>query len=567
MKTCSALVYCPGYPFDPQALMPDRVLAATAGSLLDAGHTTRIYDYGSVEVVESLVSGGLSDTARRIADRVVGDDSINPLETLHTLWQIRSADKAFRQRQNELCDSIAVALANVRGLHFAAFHLRSVEDLPCASRIASRLRGLRPKLRIVGFGEAASQHSESVMLAFDSFDCLCIGDPEMTLVAIAEKIEQPDSWGGVSNLVVRRGRTLARTPRQPGATLSSLPNLAYEIDIYPALRHGEKLRVFEVEDSRGNPHPGNGDPCISPDRSLSMKPVTAVCHEMWRLGTLFGARAFAFTGSHAPASHVAAVANELIRRGMRIRYTRTSNVRRMVPAAMHSLRQSGCMSLAFEIGTGSQRLLDQFYGTGFTVTEAETVLRASRNAGLFTVASFSYPCPWDDYHTRCETLRILQRTKPSAAPVIFPGLTPFSLWFRDPKRFGFGVDESAYLHHMIKRRRRFPLPQDRWRALPYQIGKLSLAQALAEREELIKDIEEIGVHASTPEPLLRIARLVGYDGGESLFGDRIQRELLEGDTSGIAEFVMQFNEAVCIAPRRVAFEPLDATRGGVASQA
>ena len=561
----SILVYCPGYPFDNEALKPDRQLASIAGSLLEAGHRTQIYDYGTVENVDRLTSDKVKDSVKRVADRLMSDSSLNPLETLDTLWRIRSADRTFQNRLHSLCHEIANRLRIAKGINFVCLKLNSIDDLQPAIVIAGKIRAVRPKLRIVAVGPFVDVFGAHVLRSTDLFDCLCISDHELSMIALAEKIDTPTAWSTIPNLVFSEKGQVRHTYRMPGPALATLPAPAYEPEVYPALKSEQKLKLFDIEDVRGARDVNNATPRTAPDNTLNMKPVPNVCDEMWRLGTVFGTRAFHLTGSSAPASHVSAVAHEIVRRGITVTYSREGRVDTAVPASFPNLEESGCVAMSYDIASGSQRLLDEYYNQGISVTKAEEVLKASREAGMYTIARFTYPCPADDFHTRCETLRLIARTKPHAAPLALPNLLPLSAWFLRPKAFDFGLNEDTYLQQSVRARRKFPLPEFRWRLLPYTIGQYSSSQVMSEYDDLVRDVEENGVVATITESLARIARLAGYAEREREFGERVQCDFLNGDAAGIATLVNQFNEVACVSAKRVALRPSVGSQPAVAN--
>jgi hypothetical protein len=464
------------------------------------------------------------------------------------------------RRLGLLCGEIADRLARQRGLHFVGFLINSIEDLPYASLIALKLHNSRPKLRTFAFGPIAELYAESILHDYQAFDCLCIGDIESSLVALAEKVDTPQIWSTIPNICYRCGAESFLTKRQAGAGLSTHPSPAYEPDTYPALRAEQKLKLFELEDSRGYSGFGYANPARHASAPIRMKPVTAVCNEIWRIATLYGARSFSLCGADAPASHMTAVAHELLRRRMDIVYSRSSNIRGNVEAMFGALRVSGCAAMSFTIDTGSQRLLDDYYGRAVTVTEIESILRASKEAGIYTIARFTYPCPADDYHTRAESVRLLDRTRPDAAPVDVPHLLPHSYWHRNHEEFGYRFRPDRLLARSLSCARKFPLLPTMWPMVPVEFERMCASQIVAAQRELAMEFEHRGIVSSAPETLIRLARLAGYEQREREFVSRVQRDLVTGDTAGIATLVDQFNEAACIPAKRVALRPFDSAR-------
>jgi hypothetical protein len=209
-----------------------------------------------------------------------------------------------------------------------------------------------------------------------------------------------------------------------------------------------------------------------------------VANEIWRLGTLYAARAFRFTGTGAPASHAAAIAKELMQRGLHVVYGRSASPALAMPDIFPILYASGCRAIDWTLESGSQRLIEDYFGHEFTVSHAETVMSACRSADIFTAARFTYPTPADDYHTESETLRLLSRTRPDAVLFEFPDVRPGSVWYEKADDFGFTLNKENYLANRLRCRRRFPLPPHRWPSLPFRLGRLSAGEVIRKQEQM-----------------------------------------------------------------------------------
>jgi hypothetical protein len=365
-----------------------------------------------------------------------------------------------------------------------------------------------------------------------------VGDAETSVLAFAEQIDAPESWPFVPDLLSKHEPSRPHCVTSGAVSLGSLPRPVYEHGTYPALRDGEKINLFEIEDSRPVPV-SRAD---APGRTVRMKPVTAVCEEMGRLGALYGARLFHVRGADPPASHISAVAHEILRRRMPVLYSREGHAESCVTAILPALKASGCTSLTFQINTGSQRLHDRLYRTGLTVTQMERALRDGRGAGLYTIASFTYPCPDDDYHTRAETVRLIDRTRPNAAPVMLPDWSQQAWWFHNAAGIGYSGAGAKYLDPVLRRRLRFPTLAP-WRCnLPGVVGPYGAAEVLGAHRDLVHELEQRGISTSLPDEALRLARLCGA-GHVTDFAARLQRALLGGRLDDATTFIDEFNAA------------------------
>jgi hypothetical protein len=543
MATQSILVRIPGYPFCPEALMPDRELAALGGVLLDNGHATSIRDYGTVDFLERVYPDEARESAVRLVDRFSDSEGQNPLMVLHTVWQVRSADRAYQARQEQVCAEIADELAGEGAVDFVAFKLDCADDLRGITLIASRLRSLKPELALVAFGPLVDLYAGSLAEMTDVFDCFCVGDGEVAIAALAERIHDREAWSRVPNLVFSRSGKTVRTPTKWLEDLGKASASAYDSSIYGALAGDAKLKLFELEDSRGCGSSCYACPRPLQESGLRMKPARAVCDEMADLGTLHGAQAFHVRGEGTPMMHAGAVAQALISLGMCVSYSRTANLPSAQPSTFPTLRKSGCHALSFRVDTGSQRLLSGYYGRDLSVSSVEGVLRESRQAGLFTLAGITFPCPEDDEHTLAETLRMISRAKPHAAPVALAEAVPGSLWHRQPWRFGI-KNPKERAEAISKRRTRFPLPPGRWESPGGSVGSMSAGQAMQSRESLLNELESMEVLGAVSPQLALMAHCLGWADRMGEFRNRMEREFLTGDIDAVAGTVSEYNERV-----------------------
>lgn len=562
MKTRSVLVYLPGYLSDLQALTPQRLLAQGAGALQDSGHETWIMDLGTTDSLERVVTERLAKYARRVAEGLFDRPSRSALETLHLLWQVRLADNEYRKRLSTLALETATRLAAFKGLHFVAFFIKTADDVAPCLCMSELVRRLRPKLRLVAFGPFADAHRSSLLQLLPDIDCLCAGDLEVALPELAERIDAGHHWASAQNLVSRRENdSPSKTPAH-AASFTAGTSPVYDCSVYPALTiPGQKLRLFEIEDARGGPACGFGLP--GGESPLRLKPANVVCTELWRLGASYGAGAFYFSSQNVPAFHMNNLAHEFVRRNLSLTYSRRSCVAHGEAVAYSALRASGCVSVVFDIHSGSQRLLDRHYGTRATVTGIERAVKAAKLAKLFTISRLTYPCPDDDYHTSAETVRLIERTKPDSVTLQYPFLAPGSEWFRKQSTFGYHVNTLGYAKVSIENRRQFPLPDMLWRNLPFRVGNLSTSEVISAQTSLGEEISAKGFSVSGSDFLLRAIRLAGYTVSDAELVRRTHRALVEGDVTTIGSFLEQYNEAVCASAKRIAFQRQDGLRPAV----
>lgn len=543
MTTRGLLVRFPGYPTQLETLLPDRRLAVAAGYLRDAGHRVEIADYGLPRMIADLFPASLRDAVSAIVRRFNDEAPANPLLTLHTLWSVHSTDRAFRTRRAEQCRWVGEEIAR-REWDFALFAVHSADDVVPALRIARHIRELCPGRKLGVLGRFVEMFAEPLLTCDDVFDCAFRAEGEASVVLWADRLSSRHDWTEIPNLVYRENGGVRRTRSEP-SELSRAPLPAYDPDVYEAIGDiGAKIRLFEIEDSRGCPRSCYAIPRVAAEAWPRLRPVRLVCDEIRRLMAVYGARAFRFTESKASgASHVGAVALGLLRQGLDAVYSRRIHSCFVVSEEFPAWRVSGCRAVAFQVDTGSQRLLDDYFGRSAGVSRIEEMLRDAKEAGLQTIVRITYPTPADDYHTREETLRLLTRTKPHAVVVSLPEVKPRSVWFAQPARFGFWMHSKFSDEPWLNYRTRFPLPPERWQALPYRIGSLAAGQVVQEQESLISAIERLGVPTRVSEELAVAAELSGDDAAD--LARRITATLYSGDEEAVRELAVRMNGALC----------------------
>ena len=558
MKTRSLLVWFPGYPFSPDMLLPCRTLAEIAGCLRAAGHHTHIRDYATLDSLDRLFPSGQRDAARSLAEEALSFPPRDPFMTLRSAWQVLRAGHAFRIRRAQVCRDVAAELAHEadRGLDFIGYYLSTADDAEAAIAIAAQARDRstpgRSRARSIAIGPFAGLFADMLLQATDVFECILANSNPFTVAEWADHLRFRPKWAAIPNLAYRANGRIRHTPIEPMVP-RHVPVAAYETDIYPALRNGAKFKIFELEDSQGGQCTDFSRPPSAPGNGLRTKPVRTLSREIRRLRALHGARAFHLVGSESRPAHLLAIATGILRDGLDIHYTCRHRVCEILPSVLHALRASGCDAISFPVDTGSQRLLDNFYGRQVEVTQIEQVLRHSKAAGLFTIARLTYPCPADDRHTLEETLRLLDRTRPDAAPPRFPELVPHSPWHDSAAAFGFITPRSPKA--WLVRRPPFPLPPDRWRVPPVRAASMSPGQSIQANEALRAVIEQRGIPTMGSETLALVACVLGHGERHAEFSAQVLRSFCTGDAPEIASLIEQFNETSGAAVAATPFHP------------
>lgn len=543
-RTC-VLLRLPGYPFQLDALLPDRRLAEAAAVLDGLAFPFVTLDLGTPDLATQVVPSEHRAITRRVVDRFLEPVEPGGVADLHVLWALRSTHRAFLRRRGQAC----AAAAEIAARHhpdLVCLSVHTMDDVAAARVVSERIVAARSGVRVVLMGAAAESWRGRLL---DNCPA-CRGVIWGTIGSVLPRLLRPDSTPTDTPGFSARPsadssrRTSDRDHRTLAATdVGTKP--AYNPALYPALAdRAAKLQIFEIND---RPAAGSASACASADGDaggdVGLPSIASHCDIIEAVMDQLGARAFHFLADGASERRAAALHMGLTHRNLNPVFSRSCHIARTSPHAMALLRRCGCEAVRLQVESGSQRLLEDYYGYDTTVTHAETTLRTARDVGLFAVAEFGYPAPADDRHTAAETLRLAVRTGLQAAIVRLPFAAPSDAWARDPERYGFAAAEPR-----PPAPTRFPLPVDRWQLPACRHGSRSHGEVVHAQEQFIADLAQCGVNTAVSEHLALIARALGSGACAGEFATRVVRMLYTGDAESLRSLVRQFNDAARTMP-------------------
>lgn len=527
MTASTLLVRIPGTPFSINDLRPHTGMATLAGRINAGAQTVTILDYGTVETIEELYPARLRSQVVHWAERLQSkDDDAYDIET--GLRYTSTTPKALTTQHEKVWKRIGEKIAARRDFDLVVFTISHEKDYKAARVAANRIRALLPRAVIGLWGPPLETSHELVAKSLRCFDAVLLGETCQGLSGLAEYAQHKSSWCKVPCLGYLDGVRFTLTP--PGPIQDAPPPAPPTFDsrTYEGLHGHSKLRIFDIKEVHlAYAHTGEQDPV--------QKPVEAILKELEALRGLYRAHAVHFADLLPASDHPKNLAQELMARNSRIRYSRETHIGSTDNATVTALSASGCHAVDFRIDSGSQRLLERYYGHPFVVTEIERVLRRCNFSGLFTATRYTFPCPDDDYHTQAETLRLIQRSDPDSVMLALP-------------------------HEAATRARRSLLFHE---FAP--ILKSARRRSAQRNSSLRREIEEMGIATGVSARFALLADLAGHKGRESQFTLQLANQLLTGDAFGISSMIERVNHASSEASNAFQFKPFVASQDAVAN--
>ncbi len=253
-----------------------------------------------------------------------------------------------------------------------------VSDLSTARLV----KAIAPQARCAAIGIHGTALPAETLDMEPALDIVVRGEPEITVAELAAGRDN-SSIPGIS---WRANGTIAHNPDRPFvADLDELPFPAWDLirtALYRMPFSGERFLL--VGTGRGCPY----SCAFCADHTyygkrLRLRSAGSVADELQRNLRDFGVRDFLFWSESFTLSRrfAAALAEEVIRRRLPVRWVCNSRVDHVDRELLELLRRAGCWMIGYGIESGVQRILDSVR-KGTTLEQARRAVAASHAAGL-----------------------------------------------------------------------------------------------------------------------------------------------------------------------------------------
>lgn len=538
------LLSYPGYPSTPAQLVANPWLADQAGALAATGHEVLAVDYGTVSMMRRLYPQALTDRLQPLAAAMMSGGGQGVTEEGLRLLQDLSGMLEAHQEQvtADLTEEVAALVADYRP-DLVMLELGDGDGYRGTIGFAERLRDQFPDLLLGAGGRKAAWFRGLILKRTAALDAIVYGEAEETAVRLAAVAEGRAALDDVPGLATAPGAYDAPVPPLDYGDLDSLPLPLYDPAVYPAMAGDEKLKLAVITDSRGcNNRCGF---CLHPWEDGGCQRLASpgkIVDTLAALQRYYGFSLFRFAGASTPPDLLHAVGEEILRRGLRLRYNTFGHFRCAEPEHFELLAKSGLYSVFFGLEAGTQEVLDKAVHKGVRLERVAETVRAAQAAGIFTATSLIVPLPFDTEETLAESLRFVTGLRPDSVPLQFPGLMPGSRWIADPARYNIEVGSvEQFLLDGLDYKMKLLFPPQFWDPLPYKVNGMSFREFTAVTIRYAGQLEAAGILTNFSHTLAAIARSAGLPARE--LRDLAQLWCVTGDAEAMGAMIARANAA------------------------
>lgn len=513
------LVFVPGSPISLEALCPKSHLLILQSRLAAEAIASDIVDFGTLEDMNACRP---DEPERNVEMRSGWASQTKPgwggFPVLHRITRTRDIQPIDSEvdtklsRLREGSPSILLFWIENRDMY-----RRFKEYSLC-------LRASLYETKIVLAGPYAIHYGTYALSDCSCLDAVITGDLTDSILALLHNEDGDTQWQEVPGLLLRNTEGVVCR-----SEFRSMPRVPTSLNL-GAFQHREPGTQFPLFHLTFNWSPAPFYYQDSYRQPYDCKSPGAVVGEMNHLQRNSNARTFHIAAPCITANTLADFADMLLKQNLAAIYSLGDVTESLGKSLSERLFASGCRSIGFRIPTGSQRMLEDFYGCHSSISAMRASLRHCREAGIYTVVRMCYPCPADDYHTRAEIELFIEAVKPNAVCIEPPALAPDSLWFRRASEFGFFISHREYARHAVG-------GNSVYGAFPYTMRGWNARRIFQAQASLSAAVVKLGCRINITEQLGLLARLARSTMEESLFLDALLEALSLPDTTQLQKLV------------------------------
>jgi len=499
-------------------MMLDNGMALMAAHLERDGYMPRIFDYNSLNTVETIAREGKERFLEGVIDGLSGHISETGAKMI-----------GFKLYANGFSDSM---------------------------RIAWELKRQFPHLMIIGGGPQVEWFTDAVftysqcMYLTDVFDALTYGDADMAITKLADLAHGKGSdLTGIPNLLYRdRASGDIRRTKRGYADMDELPFPLYDPEVYDT---EGKLLIPVNEDSRSCD--GGCVFCVHPriGGKMRQRSIERLLEEIEHNRGEYGFKVFRLSGPKPSSDYINSLARQLPEDA---RFTAFGYSDHHYEEAVASGKIIG---LFIGLESADRRILEAYRKTD----DVDAYLKAARdmtalfkNHGLATVMSMIIPSPDETKESMERSLEFLMDIVPDFVPVLPIGPIPDTPITRaaqaDPEKAGVKLDENYELTFIRYELDLLRAPQE-WPRPPLQVrvdGRFR--NPFEVTAQFVGGLMKNGIHMLSDEQVL-MAYL--YHGGLSKdqaerrkqclwYNGLARKAIQEGDVAALRGLVEKVNE-------------------------
>jgi radical SAM superfamily enzyme YgiQ (UPF0313 family) len=411
---------------------------------------------------------------------------------------------------------------------------------------------------------------EQDFLKYSEFDLAVMGEGEKPLEIILKIVdEMGENWDKkefleiirekainkeILNLIYRENNNIKLTSRY-------IPEM--DKKVYPKFDNFDgKMLVHVLLDSLGCPW-GKCNFCVHPHLypQFYPRPVEEIVNEIEYM-LKQGVGLFRFAGSETPLAFGAKIADEILRRGLNIKFSiggraiigiEKEDIYQKVIENYRKMIRAGLVAVFMGGESGNDIINEEIMNKGVNAKELILSAKAFRKAkkmekkNAYLTLALIYPSPLakgislDNVFK--DNLKLIKEMKPDSVIITPAGPFKQTDWYKYKEKYGFefpkNVIKTAMEYEYVLYK-----PTQLWPELDIKLNGMSFKEMLAECQRLREKVEEMGIPTDLTDEYFLMIESAGYKGKEGMikFKKDTLIDLISSDYRNIRRITRLVNE-------------------------
>ncbi len=249
-------------------------------------------------------------------------------------------------------------------------------------------------------------------LSFDCIDYGILGEGEQTIVELAKAIERKQSPELIPGLACKTHQGIRVNAPRIVEDLDSLPFPSYHL--LPMHKYSSIIGMHPVSTimgSRGCPYKCGFCYKTPSDRKHRKRDPKSIVDEMEMVVRKYHVKEIMFYDDLMLPDHVVALCQEILRRGLRVRWQSPQRVNLVRPDLLALMAKAGCHMLRFGVEQGDLKMM-QLIEKNITIDAVKRAFRWTHDAGIDTFAYFVIGYIHEDARTMKATVDLAKELNP-----------------------------------------------------------------------------------------------------------------------------------------------------------
>jgi len=318
------------------------------------------------------------------------------------------------------------------------------------------IKKLKEKGKIIVLGGVHPSVLPKETLEETGADFAVIGEGELTIAELAEKLEKNKSVEKIKSLAFwKKGKIVVNPRRELIENLDELPFPDWKsIDprTYQKAPHGAIVKNFPVAPittTRGCPY--ECEFCVSPNfwrKKIRFRSPENVIEEIKYLVKNFGVKEIHFEDDNftLKREHAEKICNLILENKIKISWATPNGVRadKVDERLFRLMKKAGCYSIVLGIESGNQKILENIKKHE-KLEDIEKAAKAAKKAGLITQGFFIFGLPGETEETIKKTISFAKKIKLDRAHFMLLDMLPGSeLWEKYKHEFKIDYSKRSY---------------------------------------------------------------------------------------------------------------------------